>query len=168
MSDKYLLGNGVITLGTTAIALTRGGGSFSIDRTYKEVMADGDFGPVKGRIRKDRSVAKLNVKMLEFIVANMVDTYPGLSATVSGGQTTIAATTASTIPDADFTTVKWTGALNDGTPVVIELTNAVNLEGINWSLVDKDEVIQDVTWTAAYSDSARTTEPWSIKVGTAV
>jgi hypothetical protein len=167
MADKYLLGNGVVTIGSTAVALTRGGGSFTIDRTYKEVLADGDFGPVKGRIRKDGSRAKLNVKMLEFIVANMVDMYPGIQAATTGGQTTLTSTTVSTIPDADFSTVKWTGALNDGTPVVIELTNAVNLEGLNWNLVDKDEVVQEITWTAAYTDTTRTTEPWSIKVGTA-
>jgi hypothetical protein len=51
----------------------------------------------------------------------------------------------------------------DGKPVIITLSNAINLENIDWDLKDKEEVIPQVTFTATYDPNSRTTPPWSIQ-----
>ena len=51
-AESIILGDGVFAVNGTDIALTRGGGQFLIEREYREIPADGDYSPVKGRIRK--------------------------------------------------------------------------------------------------------------------
>jgi len=160
-----ILGEGVFSIGSTAIALTRGGGRFSIERTYRPIEADGDLGPVKGRIRKIGSVAKLTLNALEIVPANLAKFYPGLSATTGTGIVTI---TGKDIEDADYNdTVKWVGKTAAGKAVTITLDNAINLENISWDLIDKDELVPEITYTATYLESARTTEPWDVVIATA-
>ena len=45
-SSEIILGAGTFYIGTTAIGLTRGGGSFNVEREYREINADGDRGAV--------------------------------------------------------------------------------------------------------------------------
>lgn len=76
-ASEILLGAGVFYIGETAIALTRGGGSFTVEREYREIGADGDRGPVEGRITLDRSVAKLTMNVLT-ILTRFADLYPAV------------------------------------------------------------------------------------------
>ena len=162
MSD-HVLGYGVFSVGGVDIALTRGGGQFTIERNYKEVLADGDYGPVMGRIRKDGSRAKLTVRALEIISANIPKMYPAVSldtTTVSG---TATITGAVDIVTADYNDVVFTGKTASGKSVIITLEDAINLENIDWPLIDKDEVVAELTYTAAYTEATRgTVEPWSV------
>lgn len=164
--NDIILGAGVFSIGGTAVALTRGGGKFSVEREYRQIEADGDFGPVKGRIVKTKSVAKLSFKALEMLPATVAKMYPAFTKTTSGtGATTLDTFTAATqVADTDYNaTVTWVGATKGGRSVTIELQNAICLENIDFDLVDKEEVVPEVNFTAAYLESARTTEPWSIK-----
>jgi hypothetical protein len=161
-ADNIILGDGVFKIGTTPIALTRGGGNFTIEREFREIEADGDFGPIKGRIRKTRSVAKLTMNALEILPANVNKFYPALTATTTTTTTTF--TGAIDVVSGDYNdTVSWTGKTKAGKAVVITLDNALCLEGISWDLVDKEELVPEITYTATYLDSARTTEPWKIE-----
>jgi len=164
---NIILGDGVFSIGSTNIALTRGGGKFIVEREYRLIEADGDYGPIKGRIRKTKSIAKLEMNALEILPANIPMMYPALDedTTTTPGTSVIAAAT--DVVDADYnTTVKWTGKTKAGKAVVITLENAINLENIDWTLADKDEIIPKLTFTAAYLDTARTTEPWKIQYAT--
>ena len=83
-SPEIVLGTGVFYIGAssataTAVGLTRGGGAFKVEREYREINADGDPGPVEGRINIERSVCTLNMKNLQFIV-RMADIYNGMTA----------------------------------------------------------------------------------------
>lgn len=157
-----ILGDGVFSINGIDIALTRGGGNFSVEREYRQIEADGDYGPVKGRIRKIRSVAKLEMNALEMLPANFVKMYPATQTNTVAGTDTLTAKT--DIADADYqATVEWTGKTKGGRPVKITVENAINLENIEWNMVDKDEVVPVVTFTATYLESARTTEPWKIE-----
>lgn len=162
--DDIILGDGVFSLNGSDIALTRGGGSFVIEREYRQIEADGDYGPVKGRIRKVKSIAKLKLNALEILPANMVDFYPSMAITSVAAKDTIQAST--DVADTDYSTIAWTGYTKAGKQVYIELTNAINLENLDWALVDKDEIVPELTYTAAYLESARTTEPWKIEFAT--
>jgi hypothetical protein len=79
--DNILLGVGVFYIGTTAIGLSRGGGQFTLERKYRNIAADGDFGTVKGRTAIDSSEPKLKMNLLEVISANLTKLYPATKIT---------------------------------------------------------------------------------------
>ena len=77
-AGEILLGAGIFYIGETAIALSRGGGKFTVEREYREIAADGDRGPVKERIVLDRSVPKLSMNVLT-ILAKVSELYPAIA-----------------------------------------------------------------------------------------
>lgn len=160
-ASNILLGNGVFAIGATVIGFTRGGGSFAIEREYKEIEADGDLGAVKGRVRKIGSRAKLIMNALELLPANLPKMLPSteVDTTTIVGHSIFQAT--DDIVDADYQQVTWTGKTKGGKAVVITLNDAINLEGLDLELADKDEVVAEITYTACYTDGD-TTEPWTV------
>lgn len=160
--NKILLGMGVFKIGNVAVGLTRGGGQFTVERTYREIVADGDKGKYKDRIVIDSSIPKLKMSALEIIGENMKLLYPALSSEVNEGNTTITGT--GEIVTGDYNnTVTWTGETKDGRQVVITLYNAINLDNLDFTLVEKDEVVAAVTYEGTYTeDSVADYEPWKI------
>jgi len=77
---EIMLGAGIFYIGTTAIALTRGGGSFNVEREFREINADGDRGPVKDRVVMEASRASLTMNTLQ-ILTRVADLYPAVSST---------------------------------------------------------------------------------------
>ena len=156
-ADKILLGTGVFSVGGVPIALTRGGGSFNLERDFRDIEADGDFGPVKGRVVIDRAVPKLTVNGLDlFTPADLLKYYPGL-ANATGtitGTLVISAT--------DYVDVQWVGKTKDGKAVTIKVNNALNRETLEWNLEDKNEVVPSLVFTGHYAEASRTTPPWSV------
>lgn len=163
MADEIILGDGVFAIGAINIAITRGGGQFTVEREYRQIEADGDYGPVKGRIRKTSSVAKLAISTLEILATNLPKMYPALKNTNDATAGTDTVTAEKDIADADYNTVTWTGKTTTGRKVVITIKNAINLENIDWSLQDKDEVVPELTYTATYDPATRDVEPWEIQ-----
>lgn len=76
-ADSILLGSGMFYVGGTAIALTRGGGSFSVEREIRPINADGDRGTVVGRVVMEASTAKLTLNALTFL-GRFADLYPAV------------------------------------------------------------------------------------------
>jgi len=81
-ASKILLGAGKLSIGGTDVALTRGGGQFTVEREFRQINADGDRGPVSGRVVMDGSVATLKVTALQFLT-RVADVYAGITATTS-------------------------------------------------------------------------------------
>ncbi len=79
-AGTIMLGAGVFYIGETPVGLTRGGGSFNVAREFRQINADGDRGPVKGRIQMETSVATLTMNVLE-ILTKMTDLYAGVTST---------------------------------------------------------------------------------------
>ena len=79
-ASEVMLGVGIFYIGDKKIALTRGGGSFVVEREFREINADGDRGPVEGRIVLDRSVAKLTMNVLT-ILSSFAELYPAIGTT---------------------------------------------------------------------------------------
>lgn len=79
LPDGLTAGNGEIVLdvgrfyiGTSAedavkVGLTRGGGSFVVERAYREINADDDPGKVAGRIDKTEGRPKLKLTALQWL-----------------------------------------------------------------------------------------------------
>lgn len=71
-NDEIILGVGKFYIGTTAtdaevVGLTRGGGSFVVEREYREINADDDPGKVKGRVDKVSGRPKLKLTALQWL-----------------------------------------------------------------------------------------------------
>lgn len=165
-ADKIMLGIGTVTVGATAIGLTRGGSVFMVEREIREIEADGDFGPVEGRVVIDREVAKLTVNALElFTAANMTKYYPASEVVADPLVTPTGDIFTGTleIVAGDYNDVVWTGKTKDGKAVVITLENAMNVSGVEWTLEDKSEVVPSLEFVAHYSEATRETPPWKVR-----
>lgn len=80
-ASEIILGAGTFYIGSDAVALTRGGGSFVVEREYREINADGDRGAVKGRVVLESSRARLTMNLLTFLT-RLTDIYPAIAASV--------------------------------------------------------------------------------------
>ena len=71
-NGEILLGVGRFSIGKSAsdaksVGLTRGGGSFVVERNYREINADDDPGKVKGRVDKTEGRPKLKLNVLQWL-----------------------------------------------------------------------------------------------------
>ena len=71
-NSEILLGVGKFYLGTNKedaqyVGLTRGGGSFMVEREFREINADEDPGLVEGRIEKEMARPKLKLVALQWL-----------------------------------------------------------------------------------------------------
>lgn len=160
--NQILLGYGVFYINGIPIGLSRGGGKFTVERETRAIEADGDRGYVKGRIVVDKATPKLVVNALEVIHENLPKLYTALKLTKEDDKSKLTGTLE--IVDSDYQdVVKWVGKTKGGKEVVIAIENAINLENMDWTLADKDEVVAALTYTGCYEeDSPDNYEPWSV------
>lgn len=69
---EIVLGVGKFYIGTSAddaeyVGLTRGGGSFVVEREFREINADGDPGLVRDRVEKESARPKLKLVALQWL-----------------------------------------------------------------------------------------------------
>lgn len=81
-NNEILLGVGKFYVGSTAadavcVGLSRGGGSFTVERNYREINADNDPGAVKDRIEQTEGRAKLKLNVLQWLT-KLSTLYPGI------------------------------------------------------------------------------------------
>ena len=79
-NDEIVLGVGKFYVGADSataklVGLTRGGGSFVVEREYRDINADDDPGSVEGRISKDTGRPKLKLNALQWL-SKVADLYP--------------------------------------------------------------------------------------------
>ena len=77
-ASEIVLGAGKFYIGQNFVALTRGGGSFTVEREAREINADGDRGMVKGRVVYESSRAKLSMNILTML-SHLTDIYNGVA-----------------------------------------------------------------------------------------
>lgn len=156
-ADKILLGYGVVTVGSVPIGLTRGGSSFVVEREIRNIEADGDRGQVKGRIAIDTENAKLTVNALEpFTGEEMSKYYPAIANELGTVTSTLE------IAAGDYNDVQWEGKTKDGKTVTITVKDAINIDNLEWTLEDKNEVVPSLGFTASYDESDRNLAPWDV------
>lgn len=71
-NGEILLGVGKFYIGTSSedaqyVGLTRGGGSFVVEREYRDINADDDPGSVRDRVSKDTGRPKLTLNALQWL-----------------------------------------------------------------------------------------------------
>ncbi len=162
-ADKIMLGCGVVSVGGEPIGLTRGGSVFAVEREFRNIEADCDRGPVKGRQLIDTEIARLTVNALEPFSSDEIKRYyPGLAIDTSGAEYDEMTGTLS-IAAGDYNQVQFVGKTKDGKAVTIQVDNAINMENLEWSLEEKAEVVPSLGFTATYTEGARNTPPWRVR-----
>lgn len=83
-AGEILLGVGKFYVGAapesaTCVGLTRGGGSFVVEREYREINADEDPGAVEGRIVQEGGRPKLKFNALQW-VTKIANLYSGITS----------------------------------------------------------------------------------------
>ena len=166
-----ILGEGIFSYGEalttttlTDIGAVRGGGALNIARTYRKREADGDFGFVKGRIAIDGETATLTIRSLEFLPAAMDDFYPAMTTATTTSVTTITGNVV--VASGDYKKVQFTGKTDGGNAVTITLDNAINMNPLNWELLDKNEVVDELVFTACSLEASTTVPSWTIEFAT--
>ena len=84
-NGEILLGVGKFYVGEESISaacvgLTRGGGSFVVEREYREINADEDPGAVEGRIVQEAGRPKLKLNALQWLT-KITELYTGIKTT---------------------------------------------------------------------------------------
>lgn len=77
-SQGIMTGVGLFYIDDTPIALSRGGGKFTVEREFREIKVDGDRGPVKDRIVMEGSRATLTMNALE-VITKFSDLYAAIA-----------------------------------------------------------------------------------------
>ena len=77
-ASEVILGAGKFYVGSNLVALTRGGGTFTVEREPREINADGDRGMVKERVIYEGSRAKLSMNILTMLT-HLTDIYNGVA-----------------------------------------------------------------------------------------
>lgn len=130
IADAILREDGVI-------GATRGGGTFQCKPEMRQVEADGARYAYKGGTVNDRWVVKLTGTMLEITPENFAGALMGGEITRTGQATVVRART--DIREADYIPrLCWIGDTSRGF-VLIELDNALNISGANFTFTDKGE-----------------------------
>lgn len=148
--ENTILGLGKIQIDGTDIGYTRGGGQFVVNRTFHDIVADGDRGTHKDAVIIDEERATLQASFIELISENMVKLFPALAETAGTNVTTLKPTFEVLL--ADYHEVVWIGKTKAGNAVKITLHNAISKDNIDWSLEEKNEVVQSVTFEACYEE----------------
>lgn len=162
-AEKIMLGCGVVSVGGYPLGLTRGGSVFSVEREIREIVADCDRGPVKGRIVIDTERARMTVNALEpFAMDEIARYWPGLEVDTSNADYDEITGTL-TIAAGDYNQVQFVGKTKDGKAVTIQIDDAINMANIEWTLEEKNEVIPSLEFTATYSEDERDTPPWRVR-----
>ena len=122
---------------TGLLGATRGGGTFQCTPSIRTIEADGMRSPVKGSTVNDMWTIKLTATLLEITPENFADALMCCDAVTEGSKTTLSVRT--DIKDDDYIPhLTWVGDTSKGL-VLIDLHEALNLAGANFTFTDKGE-----------------------------
>jgi hypothetical protein len=120
------------------LGATRGGGTFVATPTTREPEIDGKRPRVKGLIRYDTWDVRLTGTMVEAYPGNFKRALGPADVTTSGSVDTLTLRTQAANSDY-LDHVQWVSLLGDGTYMVVEIDNAINLDGVTFTFQDKNE-----------------------------
>lgn len=124
--------------GTGVIGATTGGGSFQCTPTIRQIEADGMRAPIIGSTVIDMWTVKLTGTMKEITPENFADALICADVTPGTSKTTVKIRT-SISSDDYIPSLCWVGDTSDEGFVLINLSNALNLTGANFTFTDKGE-----------------------------
>jgi len=146
------------------IGATRGGGSFTAKAAFRKLEIDGVKGAAKGLQTIDEWVVTIAANVLEITKDNLKIAL-GTGATDTTASTKYDIITAKNyVDDEDYIeNITWVGRKSGSKePVIIQIYNALNTEGLTMTTKDKDEVVTAMTFTGHYDAKDLDTPPFKI------
>lgn len=132
------------------LGATRGGGTFTCAPTPRNIEADGKRSEFVGSTVNDGWTVRLSTTLLEATPENFKDALMSADVTVTGNVTKVQPRTA--IKKEDYiSSLCWIGDTARGL-MLIELDNALNIDGASFTFTDKGEGTLPVNFMAHQSD----------------
>lgn len=148
------------------IGATSGGGSFSAVPTVRKIEVDGAKENVQQLQTIDQWVVTMTANVKEVTVNSLkLALGAATSATTTGNPTGYTEIDGNTdFAEDDYAdNITWVGRLSGSeNPVIIQILNAVSMNGLSLTMADKNEVTIPVTLTGCYSLSDLCTPPFKI------
>lgn len=147
--------------GGELLGATSGGNEFVIQQEVRQIEVDGAKGRVKGLQVITFQNPTLTVNLKEMTAQNLAKAITGAEVSTADSAYDII-TSDGIIKDADYIkNVTLVGKLTDGKDVVIVVENVLQIEGLEMTMTDNNEVVIPVAFAGHY-EIGSTTAPFKI------
>lgn len=150
---------------TKLLGATRGGGEFKAAMTVRQIEVDGVKGRAKGLETNDAWDVYLKATVLEVskeTLAKALASTTTSTSTVSTGYSEIVGNNDIDINDY-LDNITWIGKIaGSDEPVIIQVFNALNTDGLTLSVADKNEATMEMTFYGHYDTTALDNPPFKI------
>lgn len=146
------------------LGATQGGGSFAAIPSMRKIDIDGIKGAAKGLEVIDEWVVTISAKVKEVKKSTIKTALASANEDTATSANYDILTANSEIALTDYIdNITWVGTLS-GTndPVIIQVYNSLNTNGLSLNVADKGEALIDLTFTGHYSDTDTSTPPFKI------
>lgn len=146
------------------IGATKGGGEFSAVPEIRQIEVDGVAGRAKGLETIDSWDIYLKANVLEVKEATIQSGLAASSVDTSTNTEYDIITASNNLEVSDYIdNITWVGTLSGSNkPVIIQIFNALNTEGLKFSTTDKAEATISLTFYAHYTQDDLDTPPFKI------
>lgn len=146
------------------IGATKGGGEFSAVPEIRQIEVDGVAGRAKGLETIDSWDIYLKANVLEVKEATIQSGLAASSVDTSTNKDYDIITASNNLEVSDYIdNITWVGTLSGSDkPVIIQIFNALNTEGLKFSTTDKAEATISLTFYAHYTQDDLDTPPFKI------
>lgn len=146
------------------IGATKGGGEFSAVPEIRQIEVDGVAGRAKGLETIDSWDIYLKANVLEVKEATIQSGLAASSVDTSTNTNYDIITASNNLEVSDYIdNITWVGTLSGSNkPVIIQIFNALNTEGLKFSTTDKAEATISLTFYAHYTQDDLDTPPFKI------
>ena len=146
------------------IGATKGGGEFSAVPAIRQIEVDGVAGRAKGLETIDSWDIYLKANVLEVKEATIQSGLAASSVDTSTNTDYDIITASNNLEVSDYIdNITWVGTLSGSDkPVIIQIFNALNTEGLKFSTTDKAEATISLTFYAHYTQDDLDTPPFKI------
>ena len=146
------------------IGATKGGGEFSAVPEIRQIEVDGVAGRAKGLETIDSWDIYLKANVLEVKEATIQSGLAASSVDASTNTNYDIITASNNLEVSDYIdNITWVGTLSGSDkPVIIQIFNALNTEGLKFSTTDKAEATISLTFYAHYTQDDLDTPPFKI------
>jgi len=146
------------------IGATKGGGEFSAVPEIRQIEVDGVAGRAKGLETIDSWDIYLKANVLEVKEATIQSGLAASSVDTSTNTDYDIITASNNLEVSDYIdNITWVGTLSGSDkPVIIQIFNALNTEGLKFSTTDKAEATISLTFYAHYTQDDLDTPPFKI------
>ncbi|MDF2948162.1 MAG: hypothetical protein K0R07_172 [Sedimentibacter sp.] len=148
------------------LGATRGGGNFNATPTVRQVEVDGVKGEAKGLTVIDSWKVTMTANMLEVTIESLKLSLASATSAVDAvnypGYTQIKANNYISLADY-IDNITWVGTISGSDkPVIIQIYNVLNTNGLSIQTQDKSEVVTALTLTGHYDDADLDSPPFAI------